>query len=483
MNVEEITMNKEYKFLIGGEWVASSEKHEIKSPFNGEAIGTIYRPSSKDVENAIQAASRAFEITRKLTPYQRSEILSNIAKHVKEKREEITRTIAEEAGKPVKAARVEVERSIFTFTVAAEETKRINGEILPLDIHPSGKGRICHVSRFPVGPIAGISPFNFPLNLVAHKVAPCIAAGCTMVLKPATQTPLSALKLGEIAMESGLPSGALNILPCTAQAAEPLITDERIKMLTFTGSPEVGWNLKKRCGRKKIVLELGGNAGVIVHSDADLDYVTERVTLGSFSYAGQSCISVQRIYVHENILEEFQEKFIKKIETLKTGDPLSEDTDVGPMISEEDAERAHSWINEAVAKGAKILTGGNRNKSLLAPTVITNTTSNMKVNCQEIFAPVVTLSAYSDFYAAVKEVNNSDFGLQAGIFCKDLDLIYGAYNKLDVGGLIIGDIPSFRVDHMPYGGVKSSGFGREGIRYAIEEMTEMKSMIFNLRKG
>lgn len=475
-------MNKEHKFLIGGEWVSSSEGYEIKSPYNGEVIGTIYRPSGKDVENATEAAVRAFEITKKMPPYSRSEVLSNIARLIKDNKEEMIKTIAEEAGKPVKAAKVEVDRAIFTFTIAAEETKRIKGEILPLDIHPCGKDRICHISRFPVGPIAGISPFNFPLNLVAHKVAPCIAAGCTMVLKPASQTPLSALKLGAIVMEAGLPPGALNIVPCSARVAGPLITDDRIKMLSFTGSPEVGWDLKKRCGRKKIVLEMGGNAGVIVHSDTDLDYAVERIVLGGFSYAGQSCISVQRIFVHESILEEFHEKFIKKVETLKTGDPLSEDTDVGPMISEKEAERAQSWVNEAVSEGAKLLTGGSRNKSILTPTVITNASPDMKVNCREIFAPVVTLSGYSDFQKAVRELNNSEFGLQAGIFCKDLDLIYSAYNELDVGGLVIGDVPSFRVDHMPYGGVKSSGLGREGIKYAIEEMTEMKSMIFNLRR-
>lgn len=475
-------MAKDYKFLVDGKWHRSDEVHEVKSPYNNEVIGTTYRPTDKDVENAIGASVRAFEVTKKMPPYERSDILSNIARILTEKKEDFAQIIAAEAGKPIKAARIEVERSIFTFTLAAEEAKRINGEILPLDIHPLGKGRVCNVSRFPIGPIAGISPFNFPLNLVAHKVAPCIATGNTMNLKPASQTPLTALKLGAIAMEAGLIAGALNVLPCSAQVAEPLITDERIKMLTFTGSPVVGWGLKKRCGRKKIVLELGGNAGVIVHSDTDLDYAVDRIISGGFSYAGQTCISVQRIFVHNDILEKFKEKFIKKVEALKIGDPLDENTDVGPMISEKEAERALAWVLEAKNSGAKILTGGERKKSLLAPTVITDTASDMKVSCQELFAPVVTLSGYSDFHAAVKEVNNSEFGLQAGIFCKNIDLIYSAYNELDVGGLIIGDVPTFRIDHMPYGGIKNSGLGREGIRYVIEEMTEIKALILNLTR-
>lgn len=475
-------MKKEYKFLINGQWITASEKIEIKSPYNGEVVGTTYRPAAHDVEKAIQAAVQAFEVMRKMPSYQRSEILSNIARILKDKNEEMAQTIAAEAGKPIKAARIEADRSAFTVLIAAEEAKRMNGEIIPLDIHPSGKDRVCNVSRFPVGPIAGISPFNFPLNLVVHKVAPCIAAGNTMILKPASQTPLSALKLGAIAMEAGLPAGALNVIPCSADMAEPLITDERVKMLTFTGSPVVGWNLKKRCGRKKLVLELGGNAGVIVHSDAEIDYAVERILLGSFSYAGQTCISVQRIYVHNDIFQQFQKKFIAEVGTLKTGDPLDENTDVGPMISEKEAERASAWLNEAVMNGAKILIGGERKKSLMMPTVITDINSDMKVSCQEVFAPIVTLSGYSDFHDAVKEVNNSEFGLQAGIFCKDIELIYSAYKELEVGGVIIGDIPTFRVDHMPYGGIKSSGFGREGIRYAIEEMTELKSLILNLRK-
>ena len=473
-------MSKEYKFLINGQWLTSSENHEIKSPYNGEVIGRTYRPSPDDVENAIKAATAAFEITKKMPPYERSEILFNIVRILQERKEELAQSIAAEAGKPIKAARIEAERSILTFTIAAEEAKRINGEIIPLDIHPYGKDRICNISRFPIGPIAGISPFNFPLNLVVHKVAPCIASGNTMLLKPASQTPLSSLKLGEIVMEAGLPAGALNILPCTAQGAEPLITDERIKKLTFTGSPVVGWGLKQRCGRKKITLELGGNAGVIVHNDADLNYAVDRVIMGGFGYSGQVCISVQRIFVHNEIFEEFKEKFIKKVKALKTGDPLDENTDIGPMISEKEAERAEAWIKEAANNGASILTGGERNKSMLTPTVITDVKPDMKVSCQELFAPVVTLASYSDFHAAVKEVNESEFGLQAGIFCKDLDLIYSAYNELNVGGLVIGDVPTFRIDNMPYGGVKSSGLGREGIRYAIEEMTELKALVLNL---
>jgi glyceraldehyde-3-phosphate dehydrogenase (NADP+) len=337
------------------------------------------------------------------------------------------------------------------------------------------------VRRFPLGPILAITPFNFPLNLVAHKIAPSIAAGCTVVHKPAQQTPLSSLLLARLVEEAGWPAGALNVLPFRGSEAEALVTDDRLKKLTFTGSAAVGWELKRKAGKKRVTLELGGNAGVIVHDDADLNYAAERCVTGGFSYAGQSCISVQRILVHDTVYEKFLSVFVPRVQNLKVGDPLDEATDVGPMISEEDARRAAGWVDEAAAAGAKVLCGGNREGSLMEATVLTATRPEMRVNCQEVFAPVVTVEPYHDFAAAVKEVNDSNYGLQAGIFTRDAKLLFEAYEALDVGGVVAGDVPTFRIDHMPYGGVKDSGLGREGLRYAIEEMTERKLLVMNLR--
>jgi acyl-CoA reductase-like NAD-dependent aldehyde dehydrogenase len=337
------------------------------------------------------------------------------------------------------------------------------------------------VRRFPLGPIAGITPFNFPLNLVAHKVAPAIASGCTMVLKPAPQTPLSAFLLAECVQQAGWPDGALNVLPLSNEDAGLLVTDERIKLISFTGSAPVGWQIKKNAGKKKVILELGGNAGVIVHSDADLAYAADRCVAGGFGYAGQTCISVQRILVERSVDGQFLDLFLAGVKKLKIGDPLEESTDLGPLIRESDAIRASQWIEEAVRTGARVLVGGKRNGPLLEPTVLTGTRPDMKVNCQEIFAPVVTVESYDDFDAAVRQINNSPYGLQAGIFTRDVKLLFNAYEELEVGGLIAGDVPAFRIDHMPYGGVKDSGLGREGLRYAIEEMTEPKLLVMNLR--
>jgi acyl-CoA reductase-like NAD-dependent aldehyde dehydrogenase len=388
--------------------------------------------------------------------------------------------MALEAGKPLKAARPEVDRAVLTFSVAAEEATRIYGEYLPLDVTASTKGRWGLLRRFPLGPVAAITPFNFPLNLVAHKVAPAIAAGCTMVLKPAPQTPLCSMLLAEIVQEAGLPDGALNVLYLSNEDATPLITDERFKLLTFTGSSAVGWALKSQAGKKRVALELGGNAACIVHSDADLGYAAGRCVAGGFGYAGQSCISVQRILVHRPGLAVFTDALVTGTKALTLGDPLDEKIDVGPLIRESDAIRAHSWIQEAVAAGATLLCGGERIGGLLQPAVLTSTNPNMRVNCKEIFAPVVTVEPYDDFSAAVKQVNDSPYGLQAGLFTRDAQLIFRAFEELEVGGLIAGDIPSWRVDNMPYGGVKDSGTGREGLRFAIEDMTEQKLLVMNL---
>ena len=374
-----------------------------------------------------------------------------------------------------------MDRSIFTFTVAAEESTRIYGEYLPLDWQEFTAGRWGIVRRFPLGPIAGITPFNFPINLVAHKVAPAIAAGCPIVLKPAPQTPLSSLLLAECVQQAGWPDGGLNVLPLSNEDASLLVTDDRLKLISFTGSVPVGWDIKRRAGKKKVVLELGGNAAVLVHSDADVAYAAERCVVGGFAYAGQTCISVQRILVEQSVYGKFTDLLIEAVKQLKTGDPMDESTDVGPLIRESDAIRTTAWIDEAVRAGARLLCGGRRTHNVVEPTILTGTKPDMKVNCQEIFGPVVTVEPYQNFDQALRQVNNSVYGMQAGIFTRDAKLLFHAYEELEVGSVIAGDVPSFRIDHMPYGGVKDSGLGREGLRYAIEEMTEPKLLVMNLR--
>jgi acyl-CoA reductase-like NAD-dependent aldehyde dehydrogenase len=470
-----------FAFLLDGQWLSEGEPLEIRSPYDQSVVGTTCRATPAHVEAAVQASVRAFEITRKLPAYERQRVLRAVAQGITARHEEFARTIALEAGKPVRTARAEVDRAIFTFTVASEESTRIYGEWLPLDLQAIAAGRWAMVRRFPLGPVLAITPFNFPLNLVAHKIAPAIAAGCTVVHKPAQQTPLSSLLLARLVEEAGWPAGALNVLPLRGSEAEALVTDDRLKKLTFTGSASVGWELKSKAGKKRVTLELGGNAGVIIHHDADLNYAAERCVTGGFSYAGQSCISVQRILVHDGIYGKFLSVFVPRVQNLKTGDPLDEATDVGPMISEGDAKRAVEWVDEAAANGAKVLCGGKRQGSLVEPTVITATRPEMRVNCLEVFAPVVTVEPYQDFATAVKQVNESDYGLQAGIFTRDVKLLFEAYEALEVGGVVAGDVPTFRIDHMPYGGVKDSGLGREGLRYAIEEMTERKLLVMNLR--
>ena len=466
-------------FLVDGRWISEGNALEVRSPYDGTLVAVTFRPTPEHVEAAIQAAERSFEITRRMPAYERQAILRSVAVDIAEEKEEFARLIALEAGKPIKTARGEVDRAAFTFTVAAEESTRIYGEYLPLDLLPSTLNRWGMVRRYPLGPIAAISPFNFPLNLVAHKWAPAIAAGCTIVHKPASQTPISSLRLAEIVEKAGWPAGALNVLPLTGADADGLVADDRLKKLTFTGSSVVGWELKRKAGKKRVTLELGGNAGVIIHSDADLDYAAERCTAGGFSYAGQSCISVQRIMVQAGVFDAFLAAFVPRVRDLKTGDPFDETTDVGPLISPRDAERAEQWIAEAVAAGARLLCGGRRQGSVVEPAVLTATRPDMRVNCQEVFAPVVTVEPYSDFDQAVAQVNDSSYGLQAGVFTHDSRLIFKAYDDLQVGGVVIGDVPTFRIDHMPYGGVKDSGQGREGLRYAIEEMTERKLLVVN----
>jgi acyl-CoA reductase-like NAD-dependent aldehyde dehydrogenase len=468
-------------FLVDGKWMEEGDLVEVKSPYDGAVIGRVYLGRRQHAEAAIAAAVKAFGTTRRLPAFERQRVLRRVAEGIAQRKEEFARTLCQEAGKPIKAARTEVERSIFTFTVAAEESTRIYGEYLPLDWQEFTAGRWGIVKRFPLGPIAGITPFNFPLNLVAHKVAPAIAAGCPMVLKPAPQTPLSSLLMAEVIQQAGWPDGGLNVLPLSNEDAGLLVTDDRLKMISFTGSAAVGWQIKKHSGKKKVVLELGGNAGVIVHSDADLAYAAERCVAGGFGYAGQTCISVQRILVERSVYGKFTDLFLAGVKELKVGDPLDESTDVGPLIRESDAIRSADWVQEAVRGGARLLCGGNRRGSVFEPTVLTGTKPEMKVNCQEMFAPVVTVEPYADFDEALRQINNSAYGLQAGIFTRDAKLMFQAYEELEIGGLLAGDVPSFRIDNMPYGGLKDSGIGREGLRYAIEEMTEPKLLVMNLR--
>jgi acyl-CoA reductase-like NAD-dependent aldehyde dehydrogenase len=468
--------------FIDGHWIDEGATSEIKSPYDGSLVGVVTLASPRQIEAAIAASVRAFQVTRKLPAFKRQAILRAVSSRIQQKRDEFARIMALESGKPIKTARAEVDRAIFTFSVAAEEATRIGGEYLPLDLQEFTAGRWGIVRRYPVGPIAAITPFNFPLNLVAHKVAPAIASGCTVVLKPAPQTPFSAFLLAELIHEAGWPAGALNVVPTTNEDAALIVSDDRLKMLSFTGSSAVGWKLKATAGKKKVTLELGGNAAVAIHSDADLEFAAERCAVAGFSYAGQSCISVQRILVHRPAFDSFLQKFIERTKKLKTGDPLDESTDIGPLIRASDAERASNWIQEAVSAGAKILLGGGRKGSVLEPTILTNTRAEMKVNCEEVFAPVKTVEPYDDFADALGRINASPYGLQAGLFTNDARLIFRAYDALEVGGLIVGDVPTFRIDHMPYGGVKDSGLGREGLRYAIEEMTEPRLLAMNLRQ-
>jgi glyceraldehyde-3-phosphate dehydrogenase (NADP+) len=386
-----------------------------------------------------------------------------------------------EAGKPITDARREVARAVQTFTIAAEEAKRIPGEVIPLDWTPGMDSHLGILRRVPIGPVLGITPFNFPLNLVAHKVAPALAAGNPILIKPAPQTPLTALLLAEVGLEAGVPPGGLNVLPCDNRVAERLVVDPRFKLLSFTGSAAVGWMLKAKCGKKKVVLELGGNAGVIVEQDADLDFAAQRCASGGFGYAGQTCISVQRIFVHHSVVDLFTTKLLLQVARLKGGDPNDESTVVGPLIDQHAAHRVEEWIGEAVAQGARVLLGGKRMGSVVEATVLTNVTPTMKVSCREVFGPVVTVTPYRQFDEALEAMNRSEYGLQAGVFTQDVNKVFYAFRHLEVGAVLVNEIPTFRAEHMPYGGVKDSGLGREGLRISIEEMTEPRFLVLNIR--
>lgn len=471
----------EQKLFIDGQWVDGGPLLEVTNKYTGAVIGALPTARREDVDAAIAAAQRAAQVMADMPAHQRSDILSRAASLMRENRRDLVHTIAAEVGKAVKYAGGEVDRAISTFTFAAEEAKRIHGETIPLDAAPSGEGYFGFWTRRPVGVIAAISPFNFPLNLVAHKVAPALAAGNSVVLKPASTTPLIAVKLCEILSQAGLPAGALNLVVGPGgSVGEWLITDPRIAKITFTGSPPVGQHILSVAGIKKVTLELGNTAPVIIAPDADLDFVARRCAIGAYSNSGQVCISVQRIYSQNSVYEPFTEKFVRASEQMVVGDPLDERVDVGPMIDIREADRIESWVNEASAGGAKILTGGKREGAVYYPTVLVDVTPEMKVIADEAFAPVASVIAIDDFEEALRQADETDYGLQAAVFTSDINRVFQAIRRLNFGGVIINDTPNFRVDHMPYGGNRMSGLGREGVRFAIEDMTNIQMVAIRL---
>ena len=467
----------DHPFLLAGELADRADKWEIRSPWSGDVVGRATLAGPADIEAAIAAAVAAAPAAAAMPTHARAALLERIAAAVAAAREDLARLLAAEAGKPLAAARTELDRTIFVFRQGAEEARRIRGDVMPMDLMPHGEKRWGLTRRFPLAPIAAITPFNFPLLLAAHKLAPAIACGATMVLKPPPQDPLSTLALARLVHEAGCPAGMVSVLPCTNDVAAPLIDDPRIRMLTFTGSARVGWSFRERAAMKRVALELGGNAAAIVEPDADLDHAVKRCIFGGYTYSGQSCISVQRVLVHERVYDEFVAKYTAAVGALRTGDPLAEGTDVGPMIDEANAQRAAAWIEEAVEAGAAVPVGGGRKGAVLEPAVLLDTTSEMRVNREELFAPATTVRRYADFDAALAIANDSPYGLQAGVFTNDLRRIWRAFETLEVGGVIVNDVSGFRVDHMPYGGVKQSGLGREGVRYAIEDMTEVRLLV------
>jgi glyceraldehyde-3-phosphate dehydrogenase (NADP+) len=472
------TGTKPHPIFLAGRWVESPDRLEVANPADpANPAGATYNATAEQYEEAVNAAVDAFQVTRTLPAYERGRILREISGGIKARREELGKLIALEAGKPIRDALVEVDRATLTFRLGAEEAERMTGELIPLDLMPASKDRVGITRRFPIGPIAGISPFNFPLNLAAHKLSPAIASGNPIVLKPPSKDPLTMLTVAEIVEAAGVPQGAVSILPMTRELGDRMVADERFKLLTFTGSPSVGWRMKERAGKKKVVLELGGNAGVIVDKTADLDWAVKRILVGAYAYAGQVCISVQRMFVHESIWDAFMDKFLAGVGALKVGDPLDPTTDVGPMVDEHQAERTQRWVDEAVAMGGKVLAGGKAQGSLFPPTVLTDVPVTAQVCSNEAFAPLVVAFPFTDLGDAIARVNDSMFGLQTGVFTNQLTGAWRAFSELEVGGVIVNDVPTYRIDHMPYGGVKDSGQGREGLRWAIEDMTELRIMV------
>jgi len=465
-------------FYIAGEWRTGQGTLEVKSPWDGTVVAELGVPTDADIEDAVASAVETFKESRHLPTHARAEALMHISRGIAERVDQIAEIVAREGGKPLKWSKVEVGRAVSTFRWASEEARRFGGEFLPLDTEQSLGSRAGIVRRFPFGPVIGISPFNFPVNLVAHKIAPALAVGAPIVIKPAGVTPLGALALAELFDQTELPKGMLSVLPISSERAQKLVEDHRFKKLTFTGSG-IGWKLKGLDPRKHVTLELGGNAGVIVHSDADLDNAAGRIAIGGYYQAGQSCISVQRVLVQSEVYDDFVARLVKQVESLKVGDPMDPTVDVGPLIEGGAVERVEAWVNEAVAQGAEILTGGRREGPLYYPTILANTTADMKVRCEEVFGPVITVQPYQTFEEALAEVNNTPYGLQAGVFTSSIERAMLAHRELEVGGVIVNDMSAFRADQMPYGGSKESGYGREGLRYAMEEMTEPRIMVLS----
>lgn len=474
---EKAMIKDKYPYYLANKPVDSQDYLNVIDKYSGEVATKVALADRETIDTAISASVKAAPAMASMKAYERQEVLEHCVQQFRNRFDELAFSLCVEAGKPIKDARGEVSRLIDTFKVAAEESVRIHGEVIDLEISPRAKGYRGMTKKVPIGPCSFISPFNFPLNLAAHKIAPALAVGCPFILKPASRTPIGALLIGEILSETNLPEGAFSILPCHRDGAELFTEDDRLKLLSFTGSPEVGWALKAKAGKKPVILELGGNAACIVDQDANIEDAIERIIIGAFYQSGQSCIGVQRIMVHADIYDSFKEKFIGRVKSLIMGDPKNEDTFIGPMIDEKEAKRLDDWIQAAVASGGKLLCGGKREGAMLEATVVEDAPKASKLNQEEAFGPVAILSSFSQFKETLDQVNDSRFGLQAGIFTQNISHAYMAWDELDVGGVVIGDVPSWRVDHMPYGGVKDSGLGREGIKYAMEDMLETRLMV------
>ncbi len=477
----QTSLKARYPLYLANEAQQPNEDLEVTDKYTGEVATRVALADAKIIDAGIAACVEAAEPMAQMPSYERQNVLQHCVDRFQERFDELAYALCIEAGKPIRDSRGEVTRLIDTFRIAAEESVRMLGEVQPLDISPRAKGYQGMWKRVPIGPCSFISPFNFPLNLAAHKIAPAIAVGCPFVMKPASRTPLGAIIMGEILAETNLPKGAFSILPAQRDGADLFTVDDRLKLLSFTGSPGVGWDLKAKAGKKKVVLELGGNAAVIVDADADLDDAVERIIFGAFYQSGQSCIGVQRIIIHESIYEDLKARLVAKTRTLIAGDPHEESTFVGPMIDEKEARRLDNWIQEAIGAGGKLLVGGKRDGAMLEATLLDGVPRTCALATEEAFGPVAILSKFSKFSDALDEVNDSKFGLQAGVFTRDLFKMLEAWDRLDVGGVVIGDVPSYRVDNMPYGGVKDSGLGREGVRFAMEDMTEIRNLVIRRR--
>lgn len=473
----------EQKLLLGGEWKTGESLQQVHAPFDGKLLGSVWKAGEKESNEAIEKAVTGFQSFRKTPTHVRRNLLLNCAKLIDARHNELVDILSREAGKPVMFSSMEVKRMRITFELAAAELTRFGGEMLPVDFDDRAENCECIVKRFPIGVVAAIVPYNWPFNLAAHKIAPALAVGNTLIVKPASSTPLSTLALGKILVDAGVPPNVVSILPCSSSIAQKWVEDDRMAMVSFTGSPPVGWRLKAIAGKKKVALELGGNAALVVHEDADIDRAVQRAVIGGFGYAGQVCIAIQRIFVHQPVYENFKSKLVEATKNCPYGDPLDSKTVSGPVIDSGNAERIETWINEAVKAGARVLVGGKRQGTLIPPTILDQVKPEMKVCAGEIFGPVVTLEPYQSWSEVLKKVNDSEYGLQAGVFTNDANRIHEAFQHLDVGGVIANDFPTMRVDNFPYGGIKNSGFGREGVKYTMEEMTELKTLFTRYRSA